>query len=227
MATATTPTLDTQPREKLGTRYAKRDREAGRTPAVIYGHKKGAVHVTVDTRAFNDILHGDAHLIDINVDGNSEHALIKALQWDTFSRHVIHVDLERVDLSEEVEVEVELQLTGDPKALNQSGVVLDHPTTMVGIKCRADSIPSHLEHSIADLEIGDPVTVADLTPPAGVEITNSPEQLICQISSVKVSAEVEEAIEGGAEASAETDAAEPEVIGKDGDDDKNEEDKGD
>jgi len=182
MATATIPTLETQPREKLGTRYAKRDREAGRTPAVIYGHKQGPVHVTVDTRAFNDIIHGEAHLIDVTVGDKNEHVLIKALQWDTFSRYIVHVDLERVDLSETVEVEVELQLTGEPKALNQSGVVLDHPTTMVSIKCRADAIPSHLEHSIAELEMGVPVTVADLTAPEGVEITSSEETLICQIS---------------------------------------------
>ena len=214
MATATIPTLETQPREKLGTRYAKRDREAGMTPAVIYGHKLDPVHVNVDTRAFSDILHGEAHLIDVTVGGKSEHVLIKALQWDTFSRFVVHVDLERVDLSEEVEVEVELQLTGEPKALNQSGVVLDHPTTMVSVKCRADAIPSHLEHSIAELEMGVPVTVADLTPPAGVEIVSSPEQLICQISGVKVSASVEEAMEGGG-SEAEGDDAQPEVIGKD------------
>ncbi|XAL99208.1 50S ribosomal protein L25 [Phycisphaeraceae bacterium D3-23] len=223
MATATIPTLDTQAREKLGTRYAKREREAGRTPAVIYGHKQDPVHVTVDSRAFNDVLHGEAHLIDVSVDGKSEHVLIKALQWDTFSRFVVHVDLERVNLSESVEVEVELVLIGEPKALNQSGVVLDHPTTMVGIKCRADQIPSHLEHNIASLEMGDPVTVADLTPPAGVEITSSPEQLICQISGVKVSASVEEALEGGATEATE-DGAEPAVIGKD--EDAEGEDKG-
>lgn len=212
MATATIPTLETQPREKLGTRYAKRDREAGRTPAVIYGHKQAPVHVSVDSRAFNDILHAEAHIVDVTVDGKSEHVLIKDIQWDTFSRYVVHIDLERVDLSEEVEVDVELVLVGEPKALNQSGVVLDHPTTMLTIKCRADAIPSHMEHSIAELGLGDPVTVADLTAPAGIEIVSSPETLICQISGVKVSADVEEALEGaGGE---DGDDAQPEVIGK-------------
>lgn len=208
MSTATTPTLEVTARTKTGTRYAKRDREAGLIPAVIYGHKKGPVHVTVDAKALTDILHDEAHLIDIQLDGKSEHTLVKALQWDTYGTHIIHVDLERVDLSETIEVEVELQLTGEPAALKESGTVLDHPTTMVKVSCRADAIPSHLEHSIADLPLGEPVTVADLTPPAGVTIAMPDEQLICQISGVKVKAEVEEAIEGD-------DSAEPEVIGKD------------
>ncbi|MGB0766869.1 MAG: 50S ribosomal protein L25 [Phycisphaeraceae bacterium] len=214
MATET-PTLQVTARTKTGTRYAKRDREAGLIPAVIYGHKEGAVHVTVDSKTFHDVLHHEAHLIDVTLDGKSQHTLIKDVQWDTFGKQVIHVDLERVDLSE---VDVEIQLTGEPKALQEAGTVLDNPTTMVTVSCRADAIPSHLEHSIADLGIGDPITVADLTPPAGVKIVMPEEQLICQIVGVKVDASVAEAIEGGAEASADTEPAEPEVIGKGGDD---------
>ena len=209
MSTTQTPTLDVTARTKTGTRYAKRDREAGLIPAVIYGHKQGPVHVTVDGKAFTDILKNEAHLIDVKLDGKSEHTLVKAVQWDTFGREIIHIDLERVDLSETIEVEVELQLTGEPVALRESGTVLDHPTTMVKISCRADAIPSHLEHSIADLEAGVPVTVADVTVPAGITIVMPADQLICQISGVKVSASVEAAIEGD-----DTDAAEPEVINK-------------
>lgn len=208
MSTATTPTLEVTARTKTGTRYAKRDREAGLIPAVIYGHKKGPVHVTVDAKAFTEILQGEAHLIDITLEGKSEHTLIKAVQWETFGREIIHIDLERVDLSETIEVEVEIQLIGEPAALKESGTVLDNPTTMVKISCRADAIPSHLEHNIADLPLGEPVTVGDLTPPAGVTIVMPEDQMICQIAGVKVKAEVEEAIEGD-------DSAEPEVIGKD------------
>ncbi|MBX2853287.1 MAG: 50S ribosomal protein L25 [Phycisphaeraceae bacterium] len=211
MSTTQTPTLEVTPRTKIGTRYAKRDRAAGLIPAVIYGHKKGAVHVTVDAKAFTEILHDESHLIDIQLDGKNEHTLVKAVQWDTFGTHVIHVDLERVDLSETIEVEVEIQLVGEPAALKEAGTVLDNPTTMVKISCRADAIPSHLEHDISELPLGEPVTVGDLTPPAGVTIVMPEEQMICQIAGVKVSAAVTEALEGGDDAG----DAEPEVIGKD------------
>lgn len=206
MATTEIPTLELTERTKTGTRYAKRDREAGLIPAVIYGHKQDPAHVTVNAKAFTELLHEEVHVIDVKVGGKSEHTLIKAVQWDTYGREIVHIDLERVDMSETIEVEVELQLTGEPVALREAGTVLDHPTTMVKISCRADAIPSHLEHSIAELEAGVPVTVADITTPAGIEIVMPTDQLICQISGVKVSASVEEAIEGG--------DAEPEVITK-------------
>lgn len=211
MSTATIPTLDVTERSKIGTRYAKRDREAGLIPAVIYGHKQDPLHVTLDGKIFTDLLHHEVHIIDVKLGGKSEHTLIKSVQWDTFGTHIIHIDLERVDMSETVEVDVELKLIGEPKALKEAGTVLDHPTTMVTISCRADSIPSHLEHDITDLPAGEPLTVADLTPPAGVKIVMPAEQLICQIAGVKVDASVEDAIESGAEESATT---EPQVITK-------------
>lgn len=222
MSTTQTPTLEVTPRTKTGTRYAKRDRDAGLIPAVIYGHKEGAVHVTVDGKTFTDMLEDEVHLIDIKLDGKSQHTLIKDIQWDTFGREVLHIDLERVDLSETVEVEVELQLIGEPAALKEAGTVLDHPTTMVKVSCRADEIPSHLEHDISELKTGVTVTVADLTPPDGIKVVMPEDQLICQIAGVKVSESVTDAIEGGAEASAET---EPEVIGKGKEDEGEGEDK--
>lgn len=224
MSTHETPTLQVTERTKIGTRYAKRDRESGLIPAVIYGHKEGAAHVTIDAKAFTNILKAESHLIDVQHDGKSQHTIIKDVQWDTYGINVIHVDFERVDLSETVEVEVEIQLIGEPEALKEAGTVLDQPTTMVRISCRADAIPSHLEHNIADLPLGEPVTVGDLTPPAGVTVAMPLEQMICQIAGVKVSDSVTDAIEGGAEDSADTEPAEPEVIGK-SDDDKNEEGK--
>lgn len=205
-----TPKLEVTPRTKTGTRYAKRDREQGLIPAVIYGHKQDVVHVTVDAKAFTHILHGESHLIDIKIDGKNEHTLVKDVQWDTYGINVIHIDLERVDLSETIEVDVEIKLIGEPAALKEAGTVLDNPTTVVKISCRADAIPAHLEHDISELPLGEPVTVGDLTPPAGVTIVMPEDQMICQIAGVKVSASVTEALEGGDDAG----DAEPEVIGK-------------
>ena len=212
MSTATIPSLEISERTRIGTRYAKRDREQGLIPAVIYGHKQDPVHVTLHAKTFTELLHHEVHIIDVKLNGKSEHTLIKSVQWDTFGTHIIHVDLERVDMSETIEVEVELKLIGEPKALKEAGTVLDHPTTMLLISCRADQIPSHMEHNITDLPAGQPLTVADLTPPAGVTIVMPEEQLICQIAGVKVSDSVADAIEEGADESATT---EPQVIGKD------------
>jgi large subunit ribosomal protein L25 len=210
-ATKEYPVLETEPRTKLGTRYSKRVREAGRIPAVIYGHKQDPVHVSLHGKTFQELIHHEVHIIDVKLDGKSEHTLLKSVQWDTFGIEVLHVDLERVDLSETVEIEIEVQLVGEPTALKESGTVLEQPLQSVEVSCRADSIPSHLEHNVKDLKVDEQVTVADLILPEGVKVLTDPELLVCQITSVKVDEDVADAIAAGAEDSAET---EPEVIGK-------------
>ena len=95
MATTEIPTVEVTERAKIGTRYAKRDREAGLIPAVIYGHKQDPVHVTVHSKTFTDLLQHEVHILDVKLAGKSEHVLIKAVQWDTFGREIIHIDLHK------------------------------------------------------------------------------------------------------------------------------------
>lgn len=82
-------------RNELGTRAVRRLRKAGVVPAVLYGHKKECVHLSISNRDFRAILRHGGHLVDLAGDV-TEKALIKGVQWDTFSTHVLHVDLTRV-----------------------------------------------------------------------------------------------------------------------------------
>ncbi|MCC6679560.1 MAG: 50S ribosomal protein L25 [Phycisphaeraceae bacterium] len=206
MTTKQMPRLSTEPRQRIGTRYARRLREGGRLPAVIYGHGQDNLALTVDAEQFMEILHTHAHLVEIDVAGKAEPCLIKDVQWDHLGSQVLHIDLTRVDLTEEVEVDVALALVGEPKALQQAGAVLDHPLTALTILCRADSIPEKITVDIENLELGKSITVADITLPAGVKAVTDQEQLVAQISVVEETVEEPVAAEGA--------AAEPEVIGK-------------
>ena len=206
MATQTLPRIETQVRERTGSRYAARLREAGQLPAVVYGHGQDPIHLAVDAKQFVDVLHGNAHLIELVIDSKTEPALIRDVQWDYLGRQIIHVDLTRVDLTEAVEVEVELELDGEPAALNEAGAVLDHPESTISISCRADNIPDVIKVDISELQVNQAITIADLTLPQGVKATGDPDTLIARISIVEELPEDEGATE---EAS-----AEPEVIGR-------------
>jgi len=210
MAKHDIPTISSEVRDRIGTRYARRLREAGRLPAVVYGHQQDPVHVSVDAEKFTDILHDGAHLLHIELDGKQESVLVKDVQWDYLGREITHADLARVDLSEEVEVEIEIILEGEPKALDEEGAVLNHPLQMLEVKCRADSIPDNITHDISELTLDDLVTAGDLALPDGVKLVTDPETAVAQITIVAELPEPE---------AVETDAdAEPEVIGKDEED---------
>lgn len=212
MAKHEIPTVTSQPRPKLGTRYAARLRKEGQLPAVVYGHKQDNVPVTLDYRAFTDLLHHNVHLINLEVDSKREPCLIKDVQWDHLGSKIIHVDLARVDLSEEVDVEVEIVITGEPAALQQAGAVLSHPLDALEVRCRADEIPETITVDVGELGVNDAITVADLKLPEGVKAVTDAETVVAQITIVE---EVPEEVEAEA-----AEGAEPEVIGRGGEEEE-------
>lgn len=205
MAQQTMPRLETQTRDRIGTRYAARLREAGRLPAVVYGHGQDPVHVSVDAKHFVEVLHHHAHLVEVSLDGKTEACLIKDVQWDHLGKKIIHADLARVDLTEEVEVEVDLEFVGEPSALNQPGALLEHPETTLTVSCLANNIPESIKVDIGNLGVDEAITVADLKLPEGVKAVADEDTIIARITIV------EETEEEAAPAEA---TAEPEVIGR-------------
>ena len=214
------PQIDTQQRDRLGSRYAARLRTNGRLPVVVYGHKKETLHVSVDTKKLTDILRHDAKLIEVVFDSETEPCLVKDVQWDHLGARIIHVDLTRVDLSEQVEVDVTVELVGESKALEQEGTVLEQPLTSVQVRCRADQIPDRIRHDISDLVVGHPVTVNDLELPEAVAAVSDIDSLVAQITIVHETPEEQEALEPTAA------GEEPEVIGKGGKEEPGAEGKG-
>lgn len=205
MATNQIPQIKAQPRERLGSRYAARLRDQGRLPAVIYGHQQDAVHVSVGRDEMVEILHANAHLIELQIDSQTEPCLIKDVQWDSLGARIIHVDLTRVDLTEQVTVEVNLEVYGEPAALQEEGAILEHPLSVIEIQCLATQIPESIRVDVSHLKVDEQITVADLKLPEEVTTTADPETVVATIT---VIAETEEA------APVEAGAAEPEVIGR-------------
>jgi len=200
-----TPVLEAQTRTKLGSRYAIRLREQGQLPAVLYGHKQDPVHVAIDARALHGVLVGGAHLIEVQVDGKAEPCLIKDVQYDYLDTTPVHVDLARVDLNEEVDVELEVTFKGSPKALDEAGAMLSTPHTSVTVSCKANAIPDELVCDISELGLEGSIYVQDLKLPAGVTVAEEANFLLAQIV-------IQQAVAEGDDT--ETGDGEPEVIGE-------------
>ncbi len=206
-----TPKLTGELREHTGTKYAARLRRAGKLPAVIYGHGEAPEHIAVNAHEVHHALHDGAHLLEIALNGSGQQTvLIKAVQYDHLGDSIIHVDLARIDLTEDVQVWVPLEVTGQDAApgLKQSGAFLEHPMTDLEIVCRADQIPDQITVDVSSLDVNDSLTVGDLALPAGIKAVSDPDTAVASISVVTEEEfeALEEAAEGG-EA-----AAEPEVI---------------
>lgn len=204
MSNATIPVLEAVVRDRTGTRYAARLRKEGRMPAVVYGHGLDTAHISVDDKIINEVLHSHAHLIMLNIDGKEESCVIKDVQWNHMSSHIIHVDFTRVDLNEEVTVEVDITIKGDAVGLKTAGAILEHPLDTLQVICKATDIPEIITVDVSDLEAGKTITVADLQLADGVKAITDAETIVASVNIMAEQPEEEgEAADG-----------EPEVIGR-------------
>ncbi len=191
-----TPTINAEKREKLGTRYARRLRSAGRTPGVLYGHKKDPIALSVNEREMMNCLHLGSRLITVDLEGDSQTCLVKDFQFDHLGSDIVHIDFARVDLTEEVEVTVNVHFTGDAIGLKTTGTIFRTVIDSVTIRCQAGAIPSELMVDVSELEAGAYIAAGAIELPAGSELVTDEARVVCRISLVQEAVEEVDEVEG-------------------------------
>ena len=201
-----TPTLQAQTRDRTGTRYARRVRQAGRLPAVIYGHKTDPMHISMDETETLTILQHGGHVITVDVDGGpTETCLVKDLQFGYLGDNVIHIDFARVNLDEEVTVHVHLHFVGNSPAAMHAGAIVSHDLTELEVRCKVGDIPEEIKVDLSGME-GTSLNAGEIPMPPDVECMTGADQPVMHIGFVHK----EEAV--GEEVEVEATEGEPEVI---------------
>jgi len=202
--------LKAEKRSDSGTRAARKIRKQGFIPAIIYGHKKESVSVTLNRHDLALELQHHHRLLDLDVEGKRESCLVKEVQYDYLGEEIIHVDLARVNVDERVTVSVALELRGTPVGVSEGGGVLNQLLNEIELECVVVNIPENIRVVIHDLQIGDSVTAGELELPEGAVLQTPAESPV-----VMVQAAIEVPEEEEAEVVEEAAGIEPEVIGAD------------
>jgi len=159
--------LKAEVREGTGSRSSRKARASGRTPANIYGHGEGNQALSLEAHALQLALDTPAQVFTLDIAGAEQPCLVKEVQYDTFGQVILHVDFARIDLSEQVEVEVALRPVGNAAGIADGGTLtIQHNTLMV--RCRADAIPDDLEVDVTELAMGSSIHAGEIKLPAGV-----------------------------------------------------------
>ncbi|HEY4378521.1 MAG TPA: 50S ribosomal protein L25 [Acidimicrobiales bacterium] len=200
-------TLTAETGRTIGTRPSKRLRAEGKVPAVVYGHGQDPVSVTVEWRPLRAALTTDAGLnalIDLEIDGKKNLAIVKELQRHPIRQTVIHLDFLLISRDESLTVDVPIILTGEAEAVNREGGMVDHALFNLTITAKPADIPNEITVDISGLELGGSIRVGDLVLPNGVSTDVDPEEAVAigQITRAAVEDEAEgeggDAAEGGA-----------------------------
>jgi large subunit ribosomal protein L25 len=195
--------LTTEKREGAGTREAKKIRAAGRVPVVLYGHKQPNQFLSVTHDEIMAVIRHGGKVVDLK-GAVSEKALVRDVQWDTWGKQVLHVDLARVDVSEVVKATVAIELRGTAEG-QKSGGHIEFIRHEIDIKCPAVQVPDKIVLPITHLELGGHIYAKDVALPQGATLASSPDDLIVQCVASKAD-DVAPAAPGA--------AVEPELIRK-------------
>jgi len=181
--------LSAEARTEFGKGGARRTRRAGKIPAVIYGHGADPRHVSLPAREFaNAVRHGGANvLLTLDLGGEEQLAIPKAIQRHAIKGTFDHVDLLAVRRGEKVTIDVPLAVSGEAVA----GGLLAQEHTSVSLEAEATNLPTEIPVSIDDLKIGDQIVAGDLNLPAGAALITDPTQVLLAMNEAPTEAEIE------------------------------------
>jgi len=212
-------TIEVNQREETGKNANRRLRASGFIPAVVYGGGKDSVSIQVQKQVIHDLLRqeGGEHavfLLKLAGTDKSRHTMVRDVDIDAVSRQIIHIDFQRVLMTEKVKVMVGIELLGTPEGVKNEGGVMDFITRDVEIESLPGDLPAKLTLDVSALNIGDHLEAKDLEIPEKVELMEEPGRVIVSVAHSRVSDVVEEAEAEGEELLLEAEAEEPELIGR-------------
>lgn len=189
-------------RTEFGKGAARRIRRDGRVPAVIYGHGQEPVHLSLPGHATMLALKNPNALLTIEVDGNEQLALPKAVQRHVIKGFLEHVDLLLVRRGEKVTVEIAVHVVGEAAP----DTIVNQELTTLSVEAEATHIPEGVEVSIEGRQVGDNITAGDVALPEGSSLVTEPEYTVVTIQAAPTAEELE------ADLATEVEAAEGEAV---------------
>lgn len=204
--------LEAETRESVSNGKLNELRKSGWIPAVLYGNpheKKSEKNILIKVKEKNLQKTIGSHnaILELKLGNQSDHVLIKEIQKHVVSQKLLHVDFQRVSMTEKLEMMVPLHLVGEAKGVKLSGGILQHLVREIKILALPKDLPPAINVDVSGLEIGHGLLASEIPAIPGVQLLTDPHQMIANVVAPTILEETPAA--AGAPAT-----AEPEVIAK-------------
>ncbi|MFN3599660.1 MAG: 50S ribosomal protein L25/general stress protein Ctc [Aquificaceae bacterium] len=158
----------------------KRLRREGYIPVEIYGKGVENLHALMSLKDLFSFPQGETFLIEAQIEGEKRLCLLKEVQVGWLGDNPIHIDLQDITYTKELEMEVPIEFVGTPVGVGLGGTFepLMHSFT---IKAKVDRLPEKIVVDVSSLGLGDALHVRDIVPPEGCIIMDSPEETVAVV----------------------------------------------
>lgn len=170
--------LVTEARQSFGKGAARKIRAVGKIPAVIYGHGTEPQHVTLPGHETALILRKSNQILELDIDGAIQLALVKDVQKDPVRQIIEHIDLIVVRKGEKVTVDVSVHIEGE----SYPGTIAMLDANTISLEVEATHIPESVTVSVEGLTDGAHITAKDIELPKGATLLSDPDLLVVAVS---------------------------------------------
>ena len=196
--------LNAFPRTQTRRAGAKKLREGGRVPAVIYGRKTQPKNLEIRATEIEELLHhsiSENLLVDLAIEKDSKHlALVQEIQHHPLSGKILHVDFHEVSPDEKVTIMVPVETVGEAVGVKTGGGVLEHVLFKLRVRALPKDLPEVITVDVSNLDLHHTIHLGEITPPANVEILGDKKVPVISVALPKT--EEQEAAEAAAAATA-------------------------
>ncbi|MBI5492022.1 MAG: 50S ribosomal protein L25 [Deltaproteobacteria bacterium] len=177
--------LSAKSRQETGKGPARRLRNSGLVPAVLYGSGiKGAVTISLNGKELDKILHtaaGGNVLVNLNVEGAKNRiVMFKDVLRHPLKGSIEHVDLLEILMDHKLTVEVPVHIVGKAAGLAFGGIV-SQEHRKIRIECLPTHIPDSFDLDVTPLGIGQSLHVKDIQLAEGLRALDDPDMTIVSI----------------------------------------------
>ena len=199
--------LNAYTRTGLRRSAAKKLRENGRVPAVIYGRIAQPQILELDKKELEGVIHRSASenvLVDLAVTSDTARpkrlALVQEVQHHPLTGAVLHVDFHEVAENELVTITVPVEAVGEAVGVKSGGGTLEH----VLFKLKVRALPKDLREvvlvDVSALEVGKSIHLGEIVVPPGVELLGDKKLPVLAVAAPITEAQEETTAAAGAPA---------------------------
>lgn len=153
--------LTATPKTVTGRREARRMRNEGQVPAMIYGHGDNVMCTLVERDLRSLLITPYVYLIDLNVNGKVEKVILKEVQYHPITDRPIHIDFYRYTEDSPIEMAIPIVLQGHARGVKAGGKQVPGIRTLK-VRGLAKDMPDYLPVDVTELRLGATLMVSDL-----------------------------------------------------------------
>jgi large subunit ribosomal protein L25 len=180
--------LQAQARSESGTAAVGRLRRAGTIPGVLYGRNRDNSKIQVDGKTFTRIIDHSASdniLVNLQIGGDVQLALVQEVQHDHLKGGILHVDFHAVAADEDIHASVPVETVGTPAGAKFGGQ-LELMLHAIEVHCLPKDLPEKISIDVSALNVGESIHIRELQLPAGVNVRLDGDVVVVIIHEPKV-----------------------------------------